>query len=318
MVKTTTQSLPLLGWMDSLADATRIRLLRLLEQQELNVMDLCEIMQLPQSTVSRHLKILSSQNWCHAQRQGTNNLYRMLLDELDPTMRKLWLLAREQTDDWPALHQDELRLKARLQARHADTQAFFANSANDWDQLRHELYGNTFESMAQIALLPSHWTVADLGCGTGHICSSLAKTVAQVIGIDESPAMLKAARQRLTGYDNVQLKRGDLHAIPIEDQSCDAALLTLVLTYLTQPADVIAQTKRILKPGGKAVIVDILLHDQEDFRRKMGQQNMGYQTVQIQKMMQAAGLTDIRLFELPPEPDAKGPALFLATGNVPG
>lgn len=311
------QTLPLLGWMDSLADATRIRLLRLLEQQELNVMDLCEIMQLPQSTVSRHLKILSSQHWCHAQRQGTNNLYRMLLDELDPTMRKLWLLAREQTDNWPALHQDELRLRSRLQQKHADTQAFFASSASQWDQLRHELYGSTFESMAQIALLPSHWTVADLGCGTGHICTSLAKVVSQVIGIDESPAMLKAARQRLSDCENVQLQRGDLHAIPIDDATCDAAMLTLVLTYLTQPAEVIAQMKRILKPGGKAVIVDILLHDQEDFRRKMGQQNMGYQTVQIKKMLQAAGFADINISELPPEPDAKGPALFLACANVP-
>lgn len=311
------QSLTLIDWMDSLADATRIRLLRLLEGHELNVMDLCEIMQLPQSTVSRHLKILSSQHWCHAQRQGTNNLYRMLLDELDPTMRKLWLLAREQTEDWPALHQDQLRLQSRLTQKHADTQAFFASSASQWDQLRHELYGLAFESTAQIALLPSHWTVADLGCGTGNTCASLAQHVAQVIGIDESPAMLKAARQRLSDCANVQLKRGDLHAIPIDDASCDAALLTLVLTYLTQPAEVLAQMRRILKPGGKAVIVDILLHDQEDFRRKMGQQNMGYQTVQIKKMLQSAGFVDIRIFELPPETQATGPALFQACANVP-
>jgi ArsR family transcriptional regulator len=280
-------------------------------------MDLCEIMQLPQSTVSRHLKILSSQHWCHAQRQGTNNLYRMLLDELDPTMRKLWLLAREQTDNWPALHQDELRLQSRLHQKHSDTQAFFATSANKWDQLRHELYGHTFESLAQIALLPSHWTVADLGCGTGLTCQSLARYVQTVIGVDESPAMLKAAKLRLENHNNVQLKRGDLHAIPIDDQTCDAALLTLVLTYLTQPADVLAQMKRILKPDGQAVIVDILLHDQEDFRRKMGQQNMGYQTVHIHKMMKTAGFVDIKIFELPPEADARGPALFLASARTP-
>jgi len=272
-------------------------------------------MQLPQSTVSRHLKILSSQNWCHAQRQGTHNLYRMLLDELDPTMRKLWLLAREQTDNWAALHQDELRRQSCLKDKQANTQAFFASSANQWDQLRHELYGNAFESLAQLALIPSHWTVADLGCGTGHTCHALAKQVHHVIGVDESAAMLKTAQQRLASCDNVQLKRGDLHAIPIDDKTCDAALLTLVLTYLTEPADVLAQIKRILKPGGQAVIVDILLHDQEDFRRKMGQQNMGYQTSQVKKMMQQAGFADIRINELPPETDAKGPALFLASAK---
>ena len=127
--------------------------------------------------------------------------------------------------------------------------------------------------------------------------------------------MLKTAQQRLANYDNVQLKRGDLHAIPIDDNTCDAALLTLVLTYLTKPSDVLAQIKRILKPGGQAVIVDILLHDQEDFRRKMGQQNMGYQTSQIKKMMQLAGFVDIKIAELPPEADAKGPALFLASAK---
>lgn len=317
MAHNNSQTLPLLGWMDSLADATRIRLLRLLEEHELNVMDLCEIMQLPQSTVSRHLKILSSQKWCHAQRQGTNNLYRMHLDELDATMRKLWLLAREQTDNWPALHQDGLRLQSRLSEKLADTHAFFASSASQWDQLRHELYGHAFESLAQIALLPSNWTVADLGCGTGHTCLSLSRHVQSVIGIDESPAMLKAARHRLADCPNVQIKRGDLHAIPIDDATCDAAMLTLVLTYLARPAEVLSQMKRILKPGGKAVIVDILLHNQDDFRRKMGQQNMGYTTSQVNKMLTAAGFGDVNLFELPPEADAKGPALFLATGTVP-
>lgn len=317
MVKNNAQHLPLLGWMDSLADGARIRLLRLLEQHELNVMDLCEIMQLPQSTVSRHLKILSSQLWCHAQKQGTHNLYRMLLAELDPTMRKLWLITREQTEDWPALHQDDLRLQSRLKEKHEDAQAFFDSSASQWDQLRHDLYGNSFETISQMAMLPSHWTVADLGCGTGHVCESLARYVKNVIGIDESQAMLKSAKKRLANLPNVQLKRGDLHAIPIEDNTCHAAMLTLVLTYLRQPADVITQMFRILQSEGKAVIVDILLHDQEDFRRQMGQQNMGYQTHQIKRMLKQAGFVDIKTVELPPEPNAKGPALFLAVGQKP-
>src|SRR5207302_3171428 len=100
----------LLGWMESLADPTRLRLLRLLERHELGVVELCDVLQLPQSTVSRHLKVLTDEGWAQNRRQATTHLYRMILDELDPPQRKLWLLAREQTDEWPQVGQDRLRL----------------------------------------------------------------------------------------------------------------------------------------------------------------------------------------------------------------
>src|SRR5665213_2609117 len=89
-----------LSWMSSLADPTRLRLLRLVEGHELGVVELCDVLQLPQSTVSRHLKVLVDQDWARNRRQGTNNLYRMVLDELEPPARRLWLLAREQTASW--------------------------------------------------------------------------------------------------------------------------------------------------------------------------------------------------------------------------
>src|ERR1700759_3205752 len=117
MVNSATQTDRLMGWMASLADATRLRLLRLLERQELGVVELCDVLQLPQSTVSRHLKVLGDQKWVLSRRQGTTNLYRTLLDELDPAARRLWLLAREQTRDWATTRQDEMRLARRLRQR---------------------------------------------------------------------------------------------------------------------------------------------------------------------------------------------------------
>src|SRR5438874_2166122 len=110
MVKSPAKADPLVGWMASLSDPTRLRLLRLLERHELGVIDLCDILQLPQSTVSRHLKILIDQTWLRGRRQGTNRLYRMILDELESAARKLWLIAREQTEVWPSIKQDRLRL----------------------------------------------------------------------------------------------------------------------------------------------------------------------------------------------------------------
>src|SRR6476619_73 len=97
------------GWMESLADPTRLRLLRLLERHELGVAELCDVLQLPQSTVSRHLKVLADQRWLRSRPQGTSRLYRTILDELDAGARRLWVVAREQTDGWPAVKQDRLR-----------------------------------------------------------------------------------------------------------------------------------------------------------------------------------------------------------------
>src|SRR5690348_1434754 len=136
----------LVGWMEGLADRTRLRLLRLLERQELGVVELCDILQLPQSTVSRHLKVLSDQGWLHSRRIGTTHLYRTILDELDPAARKLWLIAREQTEDWATTRQDELRLVRRLRHRESTSQTFFAGAAGKWDKLRRELYGESFRS----------------------------------------------------------------------------------------------------------------------------------------------------------------------------
>src|SRR5699024_8558499 len=136
------------------------------------------------------------------------NFYRMILDELDEPARRLWLLAREQTEGWAALHQDQVRLARRLSERRADSKAFFAGAAGEWDRLREELYGSSFERDAAMALLPREWTVADLGCGTGLQAVELARSVAKVIAVDHSDAMLAAARARTKDLTNVDVREG--------------------------------------------------------------------------------------------------------------
>ena len=283
----------------------------------MGVVELCDIVQLPQSTVSRHLKVLSDQAWTRSRRNGTTNLYRTILDELDITARKLWVLAREQTNDWPTVQQDEMRLIERLRERQKDSQAFFAGAAGQWDKLRGELYGSRFTTAAMLALLPDNLTVADLGCGTGQLAADLARCVKSVIAVDNSAAMLKAAQKRVEGLDNVDLRRGDLEALPIDDGCCDGALMVLVLTYLADPKPALSESARILKPGGKLVLVDLLPHDRDDFRRQMEQQHAGLEPTDLKKMLTEAGLTKVSHRALPPEPAVKGPALFIATGVKP-
>lgn len=314
MIRNAAQPDVLLSRMSALADATRLRLLRLLERRELGVVDLCDVLQLPQSTISRHLKVLADQGWVRASRQGTTHLYRMPLDQLEPEARRLWLLARDQIGNWATIHQDALRLTRRLRQRQERAQAFFAGAAREWDKLRGELYGDDFVRAAMLALLPSRYVVADLGCGTGQIAAELAAVAGRVIAVDNSPAMLRAARKRTAELANIDLRRGDLAALPIDDGACDAAMLLLALTYVADPPAVLAEARRILKPAGKVVVVDLLPHDREDFQRHMGQQCRGFALDEIKEVLASAGFEFPAASPIVPAPHARGPALFLATG----
>lgn len=306
----------LLGWMSSLADPTRLRLLRLLERNELQVQELCDVLQLPQSTVSRHLKLLSDQGWVKSRPQGTTRLYRMA--EAEPGARRLWALSKEQVNGWATTEQDQARLRRRLADRQPAAQAFFAGAAGQWDRLRGELYGHAFTQAALLSLIPSEWTVADLGCGSGPVAALLAPVVRRVVGVDQSAAMLKAAEKRTAGFDNVELRQGPLEALPLEDAGVDAALLLLALSYVEEPLLALGEACRVLRPGGRLVVVDLLRHDREEFRRQLGQQCLGFEAAGLEELVREAGLAPEPARVLPPEPQAKGPALLLLAARRPG
>jgi SAM-dependent methyltransferase len=307
----------LLAHLTALADPARLRLLHLLAAHELGVMELAEIVQMPQSSVSRHLKVLAAQGWVVSRSERTANLYSMANGDLAASARQLWQVAKAETAAWPALEQDRLRLERRLAARQLDSRGFFAGVAGEWERLRAELYGERFTGAAIAALLPRSWVVADLGCGSGTVTAELAPHVARIIAVDNSPEMLAAAKRRAGKLANVEFRRGDLAALPLADRSCDAALMLLALTHLEQPAVALAEMARILRAGGRAVVVDLLRHDREEFRRTMEQRRSGFPSEELGALLQASGLTAVECRPLPPEPGAKGPALLLATGSRP-
>src|SRR5512137_1860510 len=306
----------LFGWMEGLADPTRLRLLHVLERHELGVAGLCEVLQLPQSTVSRHLKILSSQGWIEVRRQGANRLYRMS-GGVDPAARRLWKVARAESERWATLQHDQLRLERLLRERRGAAEDFFAGAAADWDRLRAEWYGTGFGTAALLALLPPSWIVADLGCGTGSVTAALAPEVARVVGVDRSADMLRAARRRTVGLPNVELRRGALEELPLEDAGCDAALLILSLGWVEDPARALAEAARVVRPGGRLALVDAVLHDDDDFRRRAGQVWPGFEPARVVEMLGAAGWADATCRPLAPEPAARGPALLLARARRP-
>ena len=159
------------------------------------------------------------------------------------------------------------------------------------------------------------WVVADLACGAGDLTLRLAPRVARVVAIDASPEMLAAAERRTRAFTNVELHRADLASLPLPDGSCDAALLLLALTHVADPAAAVSEMARVLKPGGRAVIVDLLRHDRDDFRRKMGQLRNGFGAEELRQLLAAAGFAAAECAPLAPEAEAKGPALLLAAGS---
>jgi len=316
-MKSMPDSPAILTQLSSLADATRARALRVLEQHELTVAELCSVLQLPQSTTSRHLKVLSGEGWVVSRREGTATIYRMVLDDLAPTSRKLWLLVREQLTDTPAAEQDDRRTAKVLADRQTKSQAFFATSAGQWDTHRDELFGSQFDLQALPALIEPTWTIGDLGCGTGQVAQTLAPFVERVIAIDSSSPMLKAARARLGRIENVTVKRGDLAGLPLDDDQLDAAIVSLVLHHLPDPAAGLTEAARVLKPGGRLLIVDMLPHDHREYQQTMGHVWLGFGEAQLGDWLDAAGLTAARYCPLPVSAQAKGPALFATVAAKP-
>ena len=305
---------PILDHMTALSDPTRCRMLLLLEKHELTVSELCSVLQLPQSTVSRHLKTLADDGWVTSRRDGTSRFYSMPVDDLDAGASRLWPLISEQVTSTRGAEQDERRLQSVLSRRRAKSQEFFASAAGGWDRLRGELFGDEFFLWAVLGLIDPALVVGDLGCGTGQLTEVVAPHVSRVISVDGSDDMLDAARQRLNGAANVDIRQGELESLPLESGELDVAMLSLVLHYSPEPPRALAEVGRVVRTGGRVLVVDMLPHDREEYQQQMGHVWLGFSESQITRLLAGAGFEHVRVRMLPVDPDAKGPALFAAMG----
>lgn len=311
---------PISDLLATLADPTRLRVLRLLEAEELSVGEVAKVVQLPQSTVSRQLKVLAEAGWLARRAAGPATLYKLVLDDLDTAARGVWLAARPGVDaSWPA-EEDHRRLASVLLERRLDSQAFFGRVAGEWDEMRTRLFGSSFTARALLGLLPSGWSVADVGCGTGNAAELLAPVVERVVAIDRSEPMLDAARRRLASARNVEFAAGSLERLPLPDRSVDAAVCVLVLHHVEEPSAALAEMRRVLRTdrgGGVALVVDMVEHRREEYRQTMGHRHLGFSASRMREMMWSAGFGgEVRVADLPGDPDGRGPGLFVATARV--
>lgn len=304
----------------SLSEPVRLRVLALLGAEELSVGEVARVLQLPQSTVSRHLKVLAEAGWIAKRAVGTATLYRLDAEGLDPEGAALWAPVRESLASSPEVEEDRTRLQAVIAERPTDSLAFFGRIAGEWDELRRDLFGGRFTAEALLSLIPPTWVVADLGCGTGDAAAWLGPRVERVVAVDRSDAMLDAARKRLDRAPNVEFLPGELELLPLGRESVDATVSLLVLHHVERPDAAITEMARVLRTtrgGGVALIVDMLGHARAEYRLTMGHKHLGFDPEAVEAWMRRAGFHTVRTTELAREPEGKGPGLFAAAGWKP-
>jgi len=309
--------IPVLSELSALSDPIRVRLLILLEINELNVRELQDVLQLPQSTVSRHLKVLVDEDWAESRAEGPSQLYRLKVPREGSSRGRLWDLVRNEIAPTAPARRDRDRVRPVLAERHRRSREFFDSEAGQWDRLREELFGSRSEMFALLGLLDPSWVIGDLGSGTGAFAAAVAPFVSRVIAVDESAPMLAAARARLEGSPNVELRQGELELLPVREAELDLAALVLVLPFVPDPGRVLAEAARAVEPGGRVVVLDLQPHERAHYSQAMGHLWHGFSQSQMLQWMTSAGLRDVRYVTLPPLPDAKGPGLFVATAAKP-
>lgn len=307
-------SRPLGPDLELLADSTRVRMLALLEHEELSVGELARALAVPQPTVSRHLKHLAQEDWVTRRSVGPTAYLRLAPPSEQRTA--LWMLVKNDPSRARELEQDRERVALVLAERN-DGRTFFGRMADGWDLLRDQLFGRRFLVPTLAALLPRDLTLVDLGCGTGELLSHLAPALTgsgtgRLIGVDREPSMLEIARRRLSPYPAVEIVEAALEQVPLKDASADLATIVLVLHHLPEPGEVLSEARRILRPSGRLVVVDMQPHDHTTWRA-LGHHHQGFSPEDLGQLAAQSGLTVDRHQPLPADPDVQGPPLFLAT-----
>ena len=271
----------------ALSDPTRLRLLFILEHFELNVNELVSVVNMVQSGVSRHLKILLEAGLLVSRKDGSFIYYATNKKGYN---RKLVILACRQLENDPALLEDLARTQQCIILRRNKSRRFFRTAAPRWDRLKKTVLGNfnpnpVFERHLQEALV-----IADLGCGTGEMLAGLLgggeKTL---IGVDVSPEMLEQARLRLPERSNLELRIGELEHLPMREQEADAALMSMVLYHVSEPEKAIREVYRVLSPGGVFLLVDFLKHNQEQIKDIIGGVWLGFTRQEISGWLDRTG-----------------------------
>lgn len=282
----------LLSALKAVAEPTRLRVLALLAEGELTVTELTQILRQSQPRVSRHLKLLCEAGVLNRYREGTWVFYRLAPGG------GVGAMARGLLDFLPVgdhvLEVDQERLAQVRQARSTAAAEYFGRVASDWDKLR-SLHVADAEVEARLLEIVGNrrlGDVLDVGTGTGRMLELLASRAERAIGIDLSREMLAVARANIErlGLDNCQVRLGDMYDMPMADASADLVIFHQVLHYADDPLAAILETGRVLRPGGRVIVVDFAPHEFEELREVHAHRRLGFHDAEVEAWFRAASL----------------------------
>jgi SAM-dependent methyltransferase len=276
-----------------LGDEARLRILRILAVERLNVTELTGILGIAQSGVSRHLGLLREHGLVEERKEGGYSYYRLADRNGDATKASLWTLLQAEFESGAAdpvaradtaRLQEVLRLRKESFATHGDT--------------RQLVPGRSWAAWARALghLLPA-WEVADLGCGEGYLTVEAARWARQVIAVDRSLEVLDRARAlaRRRRVSNIEWRQGELEAVPLADASVDLTLLSQALHHAAAPAQALAEAVRITRRGGRVLVLELKRHAEEWVQERLGDHWLGFEDDELGDLMRDAGLVDVKV-----------------------
>lgn len=286
---------PTLRSLRALSDATRLRIVALLERDELSVNELQEVTRMGQSRISTHLGLLADCGLVKSRREGKRTFYKLNPGAEGPTAEFIQLAirgAKELADH----ASDQINLKRILNRRREQAQVFFNQVAGRFDRVYGP--GRSWQAFGHLLLriLPP-LTVADLGAGEGLLSELLARRCKKVIAVDNSEKIVEfgAAKTRKNGLKNLEFRLGDLQHPPIEPASVDLVILSQALHHAADPAAALASAAKLLKPHGQVLVLDLLAHKFEKARELYGDRWLGFAESDLQRWLEAAGFKKIEI-----------------------
>jgi ubiquinone/menaquinone biosynthesis C-methylase UbiE/DNA-binding transcriptional ArsR family regulator len=296
----------------ALGDETRLRILNLLSREELHGSDLMEILNMGQSRVSTHLNLLKEVGLVADRRAGRRSYYHLRVDA--PLVQEV--LAGSAGS--PEFYADEAGLEALQARRKQETRSYFDRVAGGF--VSEEMPGRTWEGLCRsmIQLLPRGRYV-DLGIGDGLLTMMLAQVAESVTAVDLSPEMLTQLKQsaNAAGLTNIETVEGDIDALPLPDKAFDIAVLSQALHHSEHPERAMQEAVRILKPGGRLLVIDLLAHNEDWVREKLQDRQQGFTESKLEQLLQSAGLEDIHIQRVARDPHPPHFMTLLATGSRP-
>ena len=278
----------------ALADPLRLRVLAAVAEEELTVGEVQEVVASVQSAVSRNLAILREAGFVRDRKEGTN-VYFSVRGDMPAAARELFKSVQARWPELPESKGDRERLEACRRRRTRRSRNYFESVAGDWERIRKSFFADRVTSLAIEKLLPRNLVLADVGCGTGSLTFELARFARKVIGVDLSGEMLRRAREvaKERKIRNVEFRRADALKLPLASRSVDALFCVMVLHFLPDPERAIAEFRRVTRPGGSVILVDLVQHSQEWMREQMAHRWLGFARQSIEKWFRRAGVKTV-------------------------